>query len=365
MKKSLDYNVQFSNLWCQSFPNCFAGVYVYLEKLNGDMPKKCGDSERMCFGCACTTNPDPQSAYFVVFDTLCGRSALHLRFDEKPTEMTAMIGDGDGTGGWSGTCGTDYTVDFLFGLTGYEYQKITDANLYKNAITASIAAGKPAIAELLTDGGTFRAVTGYDADAFVSSFYYTDQSKNTQEKQVKTFLCDEIKILYILGDKTAPRYTLKDGLKRIKRVFENCFDEKIWDGGIAEINKMIVNPKDDEFGKTNPDDLKAFRNRVTKAITNQFNSHTFDVAFYHVTKIYDADRYPELLNLWEKLDACQMRIGNYAHAAGHFNGINVSGIGLFRTGFGKMLISAIEDIKNIHLEMLDIIDRAIKIIENK
>jgi len=317
----------------------------------------------MCFGCACVRDPDMQSVYFVLFDTMCGRSALHLRLDGKPTEMSALIGDGDGTGGWKGKCGTDYTVDFLFGLAGYKYQKIIDANLFKNAITASIDAGRPAIAELSSDGGTFRVITGYDADTLVSSFYQTDQSKNTQEKQTKTLSYDEIKTLYIVGDKTTPRYTLKDALERIKRVFENNISEKIWDDGIAEINKMIVNPTDDEFGKINPDDFKAFRKRVAKTITNQFNSHTFDMAFYHVTKIYDKDRYPELLDLWRKLDDHQTRLGKYAHAAGRFNSINVSDIG--RAGFGKMIISEFEDIKRIHLEMLDIVKQIIFILEKE
>ena len=178
MKNSLDFNIQFSNLWCHSFPNCFAGVYVYLEKIFGDMPKKCGGGETMCFGCACPSNPDPQSAYFVIFDTMCGRSALHLRFDEKPTEMMALIGDGDGTGGWSGKCGTDNTVDFLFGFAGYEYRKITDAAMFKDEIVTLIDAGKPVIAELVGDG-SFCVISGYEGDTPISSYYSTDQGNNT------------------------------------------------------------------------------------------------------------------------------------------------------------------------------------------
>jgi len=317
----------------------------------------------MCFGCACIRDPDMQSVYFVLFDTMCGRSALHLRVDGKPTEMSALIGDGDGTGGWSGKCGTDYTVDFLFGFAGYEYQKITDAKLFKSAITASIDAGRPAIVELSSDDGTFRVITGYDADAIASSFYYTDQGKNTQEKQTKTLSYEEIKTLYIVGDKTTPRYTLKDGLERIKRVFENNISEKIWDDGIAEINKMIVNPTDDEFGKMNPDDLKAFRNRVTKTITNQFNYHTFTMAIWHLPKIHDHGNDPALSDLWDKLANSQDRLNKYAHEAGRFNGINISDIG--RAGFGKMLISEFEDIKNVHLKMLEIIKQAISVLEKK
>jgi hypothetical protein len=236
--------------------------------------------------------------------------------------------------------------------------------MFKDAITASIDSDKPALAELAGDGA-FCVITGYDGDTPVSSYYATDQGDNTQEKRTVTLSCDAIKTIYIIGNKATPRYTLKDGLERIKRVFENSISDKIWDDGIEEINNMIINPTDDEFGKTNPDDLNALRNRITKTITNQFNSHTFDAAFCHMPRIYDKERYPVLLDLWGKLDGCQMRLGNYAHAAGHFNGIDISGIGLFRTGMGKMFVSAIEDIKNIHLEMLEIVNQAIKILENK
>jgi hypothetical protein len=179
MKNQLDFNIQFSNLWCHSFPNCFAGVYVCLEKIYGDLPKKCCHaSETMCFGCACLEDPDPQSVYFVLFDTLCGRSALHLRLDGKPTEMSALIGDGDGTGGWSGKCGTDNTVDFLFGFAGYEYRKITDAAMFKDEIVTLIDAGKPVIAELVGDG-SFCVISGYEGDTPISSYYSTDQGNNT------------------------------------------------------------------------------------------------------------------------------------------------------------------------------------------
>ena len=363
MKNQIGFNIQFSNLWRQSFPNCFAGVYVYLEKLNCDMPKKCRGGENMCFGCACADDPDPQSVYYTLFDTMCGRSALHLRFDGMPTEMAIKIGDGDGAGGWSGNCGTDYTVDFIFGLAGYEYQKISRGGLFKSAIESTIGAGKPAIAELASDGGAFRVITGFDADAYFSTYYYSDQGNNTQEKRTDTIGYDDIKTLYIIGGKTTPRYTLKDGLQRIKQVIESIIRDKVWDDGINGINKKIVNPADSEFAETSPEELNEFRNRVTTTITNQFNSHTFNMAFYHMMTIYDVGRYPGLLDLWSEIDDCLTRLGNYAHAAGRFNKIDVSSIGLFRTGFGKMLISAIEDIKGVHMKLLDIFNIAIEMVQ--
>jgi hypothetical protein len=360
MKNSLEFKIQFSNLWCLSFVNCFAAAYIYLEGQEGDLPKKCGE-DSICFGCAGCSNPEPQSVYFCLFDTMCGRSALHLRFDGVPTEMTKLIGDGDGTGGWSGKCGTVYTTDFLFGFAGYEYRKVTDAAMFKNEIIASIDAGKPVIAECMIDNGAFRVITGYDGDMLINSYCLNGQQLNDAPCTAPSY--DELKVLYIIGDKVTPRYTLKDGLERIKRVMENNINEKIWDMGIEEINNLFISPTGGEAGQINPDELNELRNRITKTITNQFNSHTFNVPFFNSQ--YGGLQDPALLDLWKKVDRCQMRLGDYAHTAGHFNGINIAGIGLFRPGLGKMFVSAIEDIKSIHLEMLEIINQAIEILDKK
>jgi len=363
MKNSLDFNVQFSNLWCLSFPNCFAGVYAFLEGIKFEYPKKCRGGESFCFGCACAAEPDPQSAYFVLFDTLCGRSAIWLRFDQKPTDMMELIGDGDGTDGWSGKCGTDHTIDFLFGLTGYEYRKLTDSALFTDAVVSSIDAGKPVVAELFAEGGSFRAVTGYDGEAFECSLYYTDQGSNTQEKQIKTYSCRDMKTLYVIGDKTAPRYGLKDGLERIKRVVESGFAGNIWDDGANAITEAYITPTDEEFGKMDPDGLNALKGRAIRAITNQFNSHTFGAALLHLTKLFDIARFPELQGIVDELERRASRLNDYAHAAGHFNGIGITNIGRFRIGIGKAFVTAIEDIKQTHLEMLEIIGKAIDVME--
>jgi len=145
------------------------------------------------------------------------------------TNMASMIGDNSKVGKWSGKCGTDYTVDFLFGFTGYEYQKTTDSSTYKDEIIKSIDMGKPVLAELETD---FCVITGYEGDVLISSFYFTDQGNNTQEKQLIVLSPNEIKTIYTFGNKTTPRFTLKDGLERIKLVIESSFKEMMWDDGI-------------------------------------------------------------------------------------------------------------------------------------
>ena len=362
MKNSLDFKIQFSNLWCMSFVNCLAAVYVYLEGLQGELPKKCdpaADDGRICFGCGGCNDPEPQSAYFCLFDTMCGRSALQLRFDGVPTAMCALIGDGDGAGGWSGKCGTDYTTDFLFGFIGYEYRKITDAAAFKGEIAASVDAGRPVIAECTADGGAFRVITGYDGDTLIADYVLNGQQTNSPPLPAPSY--GELKALYVICEKTAPRHTLKDGLTRIKRVMENNVGENIWDAGIAEITKYFISPTDDEFAQIDPEELSSFRNGVAKTITNQFNSHTFNVAFFNSPR---ADmRGPEFSIIRDEVDRLQTRLGGYAHAAGRFNNVNVSAIGPFRAGFGKMLISAVEDIKSAHLGLLETMNKAIEILE--
>jgi len=347
MKNVLDFNIQFSNLMGRSFPNCFAGVYVYLENIFDTLPKKCG-KERYCFGCGCSR--DVQSTYFVLFDTLCGRSSLYCRLDGAMTDIAALIDDDCRVGSWSGG-GTDYTVDFLFGFTGYEYRKITDSAAFKDEVITAIGAGKPVLAKVASNDGEFCVITGYDGDAFISSFYHTDQDNNTQEKRTITLTRDEIKTLYVIGNKTAPRFTLKDGLERIKQVINSTFNEKIWDDGIAYVSA---------FEKMSADELTEVETRVKYTFMNQFNSHIFGAALKHLPKVYDKDQFPALPDLWEKLRKCIATPRKYA-----FNRGNVLGISLPRAEFSKKLATAIKGIMRTYGKMLLIIDEAIEVLDKK
>jgi hypothetical protein len=358
MTCKIDFDVQFSNLFAVNFINCFASVYTYLEGECDGRVRLCPPDfteERKCFGCGGCDDPDPQALNYCFFDTICGRSALHLRFDGVPTEMAKLIGDGNGAGGWNGKCGTEYTADFLFGLTGYEYRKVTDANKFYNEITSSIEAGKPVIAECETENSPYRIITGYDGDALINAYRLNGQQLKDPPMPSPSY--GELKTLYIVGDKTAPRYTLKDGFERVKRVMENNFEEKIWDRGVEEITATFLSPTDDEYRNINPDVLNDLKNRIARTITNQFNSHTLDIGL--LRSRFKGMRDPALLKLWDEADRCQGRLGDYAHSAWRFNSVDMSGVGPFRIGIGKMYITAIEDIKNVHMKMLEIIEQAI------
>jgi len=368
MKNALDFNIQFSNLMGRSFPNCFAGVYVYLENNFAELPKKCGNKQNYCFGCGCSR--EPQSAYFVLFDTLCGRSSLYWRLDGELTNIGKLVDDDNRRGSWA-SGGTDYTVDFLFGLAGYEYQKITDNSKFKDEIIASVNANKPIIAELVTgkeislvyvdkpltaeliSGEGYCVITGFEDEKFISCFYHTDQSKNTQEKCMTTLSSDEIETIYTIGSKIAARYTLKNGLERIKQVIEGIVNEAVWDDGIEYVNKTFINPTDDEFAKMSAAELKALEEHVKGTFQNQFNSHIFGAAISHFPKIYDKNQYPELAASLDKLKKCIAVLQKYA-----FNKGNVLGVGSPRAELGEKLIKAIKDINKTYAKMLIIIDQA-------
>ena len=70
-----------------------------------------------------------------------------------------------------------------------------------------------------------------------------------------------------------------------------------------------------------------------------------------------------LADLWDKIGDLCGRVGSYDHSVYQITGVNASRIGLFRTGYGRMLLSAIEDINGIYSEILDAVNQAIEILE--
>ncbi|MCL1909501.1 MAG: hypothetical protein FWG05_01035 [Kiritimatiellaeota bacterium] len=364
MKNSIGFNIQFSNLWTHdSFPNCLAGVHAFFEGKGSDEPKYCNpndENKRVCFGCGGCNNPEPASVYFCLFDTMCGRSAVRLRFDGAPTRMAEMIGDAKD---WLGKCATDYTTDFLLGFAGYDYRKSENPADFKNEIIASVDAGKPVIAECAADNAGFRVVTGYDGDDVVCSHYAVDQGENKREMKTEVFTHDNFKALYIIIGKITPRYTVADGLERIKRVMENNLAEKVWDKGVGEITTTFVSSTDDEYRRMDPEVLKTLRNRIADTMINRFNNHTFSVPFFNCHEFGMRD--PALAELWGKVDDCCGRIGGYDHTVPRFYGDDFSNLGPFRTGYGRMFLSAIEELNGMYAEILELINRAIEVLREK
>jgi len=209
-ENALSFAVPFTGFSTLDFISCFTSAYVFLENIplrggDGRCAQSRGEGCNSCGNCE-TSNPmRGLEPYHFLFDTMCGRSSLRLHFDGASSEMQKLIGETEENG-----CGTDYTTDFLFGFAGYEYRKLTAAGGFEAEIAASIDAGRPIIAKVRGGGGRFRVITGYEGDALICPNFI-----NAQQKLDTAPTYHELDTLYIVGKKTEPRYTLKDGLERI------------------------------------------------------------------------------------------------------------------------------------------------------
>ncbi len=275
MQSSLAFNIPFNGMAGTSFINCFSAVCTFVEKtdLTGAGDEKCKHNPaNSCGGCGagCGTTASNQAKCFLLFDTICGHSSLRCRFDGTPTEMQKLIGETD-----DASCGTDHTVDFLFGFAGYEYRKLTNPVEFQSAIHTSINAGKPVIAIVKTGANRFRVITGYDNDALLSPNY-----ANAQNPPDTAPAYDELDTLIFIGDKTTPRHTFADGLARIVNVMEHNRDEKLWDVYIEKIGWYGWNSSDG-MKHVGLDEKKRRMQRVTDTMWHTFNSHVTAEVFRH------------------------------------------------------------------------------------
>ena len=266
MKKELAFQIPFSGFAGTTFINCFASMYLFLEniKVTGEAGYRCDYREKgHCSQCgSCRKTPVAmQERYFFVFDTMCGCSSLRWRFDGTPTQMQLLISDPDYDDG-----GTDNNVEFLFGFAGYEYQQLTDPSVFREKIKAAIDTGKPILVRVKSGGARFRVITGYDADTLICPDFGSAQTAPCYE---------ELDVLYIIGKKTAPRYTFLDGLKRIRRVMEYNQEEKLWDGYMEKIG--LYGPEG--LGEASLEEKKVRMKRVADTMWFTFNSHNFAEVF--------------------------------------------------------------------------------------
>jgi len=137
-------------------------------------------------------------------------------------------------------CGSDFTVDFLFGYAGYEYRKCTDAATFKKEIVASIDAGKPVIVRVKSGSPRSHVITGYDGDAlmcpdYCNVMFVPGKGNVLADKPEEPPTYSELDVVYIVGNKITPRYTVKDGLHNIRRVMECNISEGVWDGYLKKM----------------------------------------------------------------------------------------------------------------------------------
>jgi len=202
----VDFDYAFSGFRDLDFTNCFASLYMYLEDFAG----------------AANVLKQQQERLFFLFDTVSGRSAALRGWGNVPTEIYREIYDTDGM------------VDFLMGYTGYAYEKHTGD--FAKQISASIGRGLPVLARLKKDsavyldgkGDSFRVIIGCDGGKL-----QMPEPKGAQNPPKKAPKPEDIESVYVISGKCARRYTLLDGLKRVKRVMDCDRENSVWDEYIA------------------------------------------------------------------------------------------------------------------------------------
>jgi len=264
--KKLDFPYPFSGFDKTTFTNCFTSVYMHLEGVRGNDKYECAKKQgKPCDNCGnCRrTLGGQQEQLFFLFDTMCGRSALRLRYGGELTEWQKRIGDCEEEGH-----GTDENIDFIFGFAGYAYEKITGD--FKHAIANSIDAGKPVIAKAKAGAGRFRVIIGCDGKKLLEPNY-----KNAQKPPKKPIKYDELEALYIIGEKIKPRYLVEDGLERMIAVMEYNISEGLWDGYIEKMGLYTA----DSLGNASIDEKKNRMKRVAETMWYTFNCHNFAEVF--------------------------------------------------------------------------------------
>ncbi len=348
MRNELAFNVPLSGFTTTDFINCFAATTMFLEGIIGDDEYECKKQKgQPCDGCGnCRgSTAGLQEQRFFVFDTMCGRSSLRCRFDGEPTEMQMLIGETE-----ADSCGTDTTVDFLFGFAGYAYDKLTAPDAFRAAIIASIDVGSPVIAKVRTGEGRYRVITGYDGEALICPDY-----ANAQRKPQGAPLCDELDALIIIGDKVGPRYTLKDGLERIRQVMEYNLNARLWDGYMDKMGWY----QPDGLGKADLEEKRARMQRVSDTMWHTFNCHNFAEVFRY--RSVDELRNPVFDDICKEIGGPCF---GYTHdLAWALIGLNelADWSTHYACGWGEMVELTLERIKQNDIQALDAVKRALEV----
>lgn len=224
MNKALEYKFPFYRFASLDLYNCYASVYLFLQGMTtGNTDYYCQAMEKKgcneCRKCA---------------DSLQEKS-------ERLNQLLGMIFDGFWTTQRDSWCGektkaqkeiakkhrdfesaTDQVIDFLTGFTGYSFKKIIAG--FEEHIISSINAGKPVIAKT-KDDSTFRVIIGYDGNGLSEPDYRPCDNAPDPNKPL---LYDQIKYLFVFGEKVPQKYTFLDVLKAMESVMDSDFAEGIW-----------------------------------------------------------------------------------------------------------------------------------------
>jgi len=239
-----NYDFCFSPFRSLDFTNCFASLFMFLEGFEGEADVR----------------KEQQSRLFFLFDTVSGRSAAARGWGNQATDIYREIYD------------SDDMVDFLMGYTGYSYVKHAEG--FAEHIRTSLAKGLPVLARLkkageyMDDtGDSFRLITGFSGEKL-----QMPEPKGAQKPPKKAPKLSEIDSIYVITGKTQRKYTLLDGLRRIKRVMDADRDAGVWDNYIKAFECSW-----DWLNDISLKEIKALFERAHKGTT--WNCHNFAAPF--------------------------------------------------------------------------------------
>ena len=370
MKNSLDFNISYNDLENVNFIQCFATAFMYLETLTDTNGNVCNpDIGGWCSCCYPKCKKDEAAMirckFFALFNTMSGNSAIRGHFDGKPTETQKLVGDTDDE---NHGCGSDFMVDFLFGYAGYDYQKCTDADVFKDKIIAAIDSRKPVIAKVKSGNPRFYLINGYDGDALTCLLFNAQWHKGPDSSPTY----DELDVLYIFGDKTTRRYTLKDGLINIRRTMECNIREHVLDGYLTKLGGWDPYPSDDGFDKANPEERAARAARLNKMMGYVFNIVSFMGAFitdhpqphshYLHKELWDLD-ISELANSMNEQHWIIVNTGGKFGGFASKDWLAVDSSEL--PGISTEICEDISKIKEADIMLLDLINQALELFEKQ
>ena len=256
--KKIDYPYPVTSWDVYNFVDVFASFYMFLEKMSSEKVEYyCYKHEKGdCYGCKhgyCKElGFSPAKIHEILvftFGTFSGFTSAVSAFGRQ-SEVNKRIVD------------TDDTIEFLFGYTGYAYEKRADI---LTAAAESVNAEIPAVARLKNvNSKKFRLITGYDGENLIA----------IQKSGEKFYTADDIEAVYVVTGKTERKYTFTDALARIKYVMECNNEERVWDEYIEKFKF---------WGKRENESIQDMKVRFEKLrrLTDTFYCHSFAEPFRH------------------------------------------------------------------------------------
>ncbi|MBQ4573821.1 MAG: hypothetical protein IJA85_01355 [Clostridia bacterium] len=254
--KKLNFNIPFSDFCWQDFLNCFAAVHVYLADMPHNEDYVCAEKAgRGCNDCGNCKNSigNIQNDYYFIFGAVTG--------------CASFLEDYDNTRKNPKDDKLDDVIDFCMKYAGYDYRVATD-NMFAEA-KLSLDAGIPVLAQLKeqSSDGPYRILIGYDDEKRLWDVYTQEQGADEI-----TLTADDIKSLCIITKKTAPAYTLADGLKNIEKALVDADTNGIWTQSIPMFDYWKV------LEKLPIEEIKKRFERVKTAAWNFDRCHNFKSA---------------------------------------------------------------------------------------